>query len=1039
MRIIARGLFTTSALAATLAVAPTPAIAQAQTFDFNIPAQPLDSSLRAFAKASRQQILFDRELVRGKTSPALKGSYSADAAVAQLLGGSGLTATRTSAGSWVVARSAVGNGSAATEAAAAFSNSQNSSESNRDDAGKQAGAVAEILVTGRRTLNTAVTRSKDDAQPYIVLTQKDVARSGATTVEEFLHKSNPTDASPVSSVQVPGSLAGNATSIDLRGLGANQTLVLVDGRRLVGDLSFGAPGQPDLNSIPLAAIERVEILPTTAAGIYGGGATGGAINIIMRRDYSGFEGKLALGMTSDGLDFTRQLNVTLGVNANKGRTNILLSGSYLRADGLKSGDRDLALRGRARILASNSTGILNAPLPPLGSTTNITSTDGSELSFKPIYGGASLGSTRTFVPVGYGGIGTDNGAALAANAGKYNLDLPDTAQSAGLRQSLLDAPIIATVAATVRHKLSDALEIFTEFSYADNKSASVSNTLSTDFTLAADAPGNPFEQSITINTPALGTDYVTRTHRINARAAAGALFRLPFHWRGEADLTWNHTYFTSRYQGSLSYSAALDRVTTGAVDVFNSSNPPDFSSFLLAPSIIFPVRTNLYDAALRASGPMFSLPGGTSTLSIALEHRSEQFGRYHDMTTYSPTDFAEDFIGPRSQLVDSAYAEVALPFLSEENDVPGVSAFSLQIATRFDKYTIRGSSFDSVFDGIPSGPTVRTKTGLESANPTIALKYSPLRGVVFRGSFGTGFLPPSLSQITPGYSTQFPGFYSQLFNLTDPLRGGEYLGDFTRITGGNPDLKPEKSRSWSAGVILTPQAIRGLRLSVDWTRISKTDNIAQLNILDDSGNLARLIEVAPDRIKRGPVTPGDPYSVGPIIAVDDTNLNFARGLVEAVDFAFDYGLSVLSIGQVSLHGDASYLYKVQDTILPDIPSIEHAGARGQPVWRANGRLSWEHERWSASWETHFLGGYYLNTDHLFVPNQGSARVASQLYHDIHVSRRLGPDIRATELSLNIDNLFDSKPPVDVSNVNAFYSTLGSPLGRFIKVSIQQAF
>src|SRR6266853_1676627 len=198
--------------------------------------------------------------------------------------------------------------------------------------------------------------------------------------------------------------SGSTSSINLRGLGTNQTLVLVDGRRLADINLNGQMGQPDLNGIPLAAIERIEVLPTTASGIYGGSATGGVINIILRRDYSGGESKLTYANTFDSKAAIRRVDQSVGFTLEEGKTNILIAGSYSDQTPLLLRDRDLYQRGEAAILANNnnSYSALNTlgVVPPLGATPTITSIDGSNLTLKS---GAALNSPITYVPVGYPG------------------------------------------------------------------------------------------------------------------------------------------------------------------------------------------------------------------------------------------------------------------------------------------------------------------------------------------------------------------------------------------------------------------------------------------------------------------------------------------------------------------------------------------------------------------------------------------------------------------------------------------------------------
>lgn len=256
------------ASAALLAAAPIPAIAQEQLFRFDLPAQSLEASLRAFARTTRQQILFDAPLVRGKRAPALKGNHGAGDALSILLRGSGLVATRTNGGAFVLRD--VGNGGS-TDIAEAVSEGG-------DD----------IVVTGSRIAGAPPTA------PVVALSADEIRASGYNNLGEafralpqnFSGGQNP----EVSAGATAGAFANNnvtgGSGLNLRGLGPDATLTLVNGVRLPFDGLYQAT---DVSTIPTAAIDRVEILLDGASAIYGSDAVGGVANIVLKRDYEGAE------------------------------------------------------------------------------------------------------------------------------------------------------------------------------------------------------------------------------------------------------------------------------------------------------------------------------------------------------------------------------------------------------------------------------------------------------------------------------------------------------------------------------------------------------------------------------------------------------------------------------------------------------------------------------------------------------------------------------------------------------------------------------
>jgi outer membrane receptor protein involved in Fe transport len=310
-----RNLAASVAAIAIVASVPAPAFAQARTYAFDIPAQDLGSAIRAFAKTSKQQVSFDGALVSGKRSNEVKGSLEADQALARLLEGTGLSYRRADRGVIVLTPSAVGNAGAASKAAAL----------NGEDIGNQQNHQ-DIVVTGTRIAGHAPAGA-----PIIVKTRKDFDKEGASTVEDVVAKLPQNFAGTLRAqtlARSAGSLSGAgqngdsfSTSINLRGLGTGTTLTLINGHRIARGDNDSAM---DISLIPLAALDRVEVLLDGASAIYGSDAIGGVVNLITRKDFKGGETRIGAGISSRGDAASLDLAQSLGISGPRG----YIFGSY---------------------------------------------------------------------------------------------------------------------------------------------------------------------------------------------------------------------------------------------------------------------------------------------------------------------------------------------------------------------------------------------------------------------------------------------------------------------------------------------------------------------------------------------------------------------------------------------------------------------------------------------------------------------------------------------------------------------------------------
>lgn len=311
--------------AATLAalMAPVAALAQEATYRFDIPVQDLGSALRAYGEQSNQQIVFEGREVAGRRSVALIGSYGADEGLRILLGNSGLNVRRTQAGVLVVQ-----DPNSPTQLGAA------------DRAAPSADPSEEIVVTGTRL------RSPNRTVPVTVFDREAIDRTGYSTTQDLV-ESLPQNFGGGDFGGSDDGFLGNgvrrfsnftqASSPNLRGLGNGATLTLVNGRRLAPS-SFGAV--VDISLLPVAAIERVDVMTDGASAIYGADAVAGVVNFILRDDFQGGEARVRYGSVTDGNRSETTGSLAVGQDWRGG--NVVLALQHQEFEPLLAQDREYA-------------------------------------------------------------------------------------------------------------------------------------------------------------------------------------------------------------------------------------------------------------------------------------------------------------------------------------------------------------------------------------------------------------------------------------------------------------------------------------------------------------------------------------------------------------------------------------------------------------------------------------------------------------------------------------------------------------------------
>ncbi len=624
----------------------------------------MSAALAEFARETGTELLFDQRLVGSFTVQPLRGRLSRRDALSRLLAGTGLR-FRETGGTFILYRIPVKPDRAVLEQPAL----------------PEEPPVPEILIIGRRTQNADIRRTENDIQPYKVLPSEEVLSAHRDNVDQAIRSRETSNSSIVTPAD--HSVGTNIRSaVDLRGLGTARTLVLVDGRRFpsVPARRFDVE-QASLNGIPLSAIDRIETLTGTAGGIYGPGALGGVVNLVLKRNYSGVDLRATAGISSRGDAATYGIEGHLGITLNHGRTSFMLAAGNHRSQPLRQGGRDFAVRQRLLQFTNDPAGYFGQTISPgirratpASNVITVQSNSGENLVLDPKYGGEALGSPRTFLPIGLTGTRGENIFLLRQNAGGLNFQLPDDLP--GTRRFLISRTESTSGILSVRQSLGSRAEAYLDGLLLESRGEfeGIDRDPTPSF-IFGNSPNNPFGQSVTVSFPRpdeIGkVEEELKTHRLTA----GLLFRLSEGWSAGADYSWGSSKLVQRSDVRASgvqllLPLAFGGQGPGGGPVLDPlASWPEFVAALLAyremVSVIHPLTNRFRNATLRMGGPILTLPGGRLTGAAQLEWRREHVPESERVSQVG----SEISLGNpsverherKTQTVSSAYTELRAP------------------------------------------------------------------------------------------------------------------------------------------------------------------------------------------------------------------------------------------------------------------------------------------------------------------------------------------------------------------------------------------
>ncbi|MES2073736.1 MAG: TonB-dependent receptor [Pseudomonadota bacterium] len=893
----------------------------------------------------------------------------------------------------------------------------------------QEAATQRVEITGSSLKRV----ESETALPVQVITKAEIARTGATSTEELLSSISALSSSgSTSNATGAGASTGGLSSISLRGLGSQRTLVLVNGRRLAA--FAGSDGSSvNVNVIPLAAIERVEVLKDGASGVYGSDAVAGVVNFILSKKFDGIEATAGYGSpTHSGGGQNSKASLTGGFgNLETDGYSAVLSASF---------EKEKVLFGRDRDFANTST-----RLPFFsGGATGLGNIQGS---WTPGVG-ADAGFSQ-------GGSGYGNPLAAANQCESIKMKLSPTLSMKKYPYCYYDsAPDVglipdrelANFTGNFTYRLNANTELFADALYSRSKvgqtfqaSPARASFFATDNEFAnqgVDAallifPSNPNYQSIAV--PYLTSKGLTSligkplsiTSRVfdfgpRAQTDTATQSRIVVGAKGtvasqdyEVGFTANESKLTSAVTTGYWSQVAYAKIINDPASNWNPWAAGGVQTGALADKIKTAQFSGDYNNATsksnsldaKISGDLFKLGEFMTQYAAGFQSRKENFA-----VSPSAILLTGDVSGlggatapiDRDRTVNSVFGEVNIPVLK---------TLEGNIAARYDRYNDVGAS----------------------TNYKASLRWQPNKTVLVRASMGTGFRAPTLVDL---WTPQTAGTTEQ---FSDPATGQTNL-QVNNVSGGNPNLKPEKSKQYSVGLVLSP--VNNVNIGFDLFNVEIRDILSTPSAQEI---VSRFRSGDPAFAKLVTLQGND------VVSIVQTIANAGSAKVQGVD-VFATWRESFSFGRLDVALNGTYMdkfdqtspggalsHKVGTIVEPDVDGTPVIGAQNGGVilrWKHSLAGTWTYGPWATTliqnYSTGYEAGHDLDNNRTFMP--------SQSIYDANVQFK---GVKNLTLGLGVKNLLDKKPAIFVPASNQFQAGFDinqyDPRGRFVYVTAAYKF
>jgi len=939
----------------------------------------------------------------------------------------------------------------------------------------QAVKLDKFIVTG-----SSIKRPADEgALPISVFSKLDLEQEGIASAEQLIMNlninGNGLDNLASNADVVNGAQRGNngATSANLRGQGSNATLILLNGRRVASHGLNG--GVVDLNSIPFAAIERVEVLKDGASAVYGTDAIGGVINFITKSDFQGIVANASSDITEDGGGNIFRYSLVGGWgNLNKDGWNFMASLARSDSKMLRGDQRDFVNTFQPQRGISPDT--RGTPIATLFTVANLPTALGLSTA-NPVdpantairVNGINIIDlpTNTQGYTGLDGMGPYEeilwAATSATGNGKYGAAW-DTGRAAVLQQPVKNTNFVGrgTLKLAENHLLSfeavigrsDSTKSFSPNQWS-TAGLSSSGAQTTTTTANGTVVPNPLSGMVY---PSTGADYNRVFNALVAYFPALEANRglpLAFRWRAlpggnreirtitdthrflvglEGPLSGLGKYFSDwEYRTGFSQAESKSKsklltgyyytvpfvnlIKTGVLSPFSYTQTQAAMDGLKAASAsgveLYGGTYTTTQGDFTASGPLFAVPAGPVEAAVGLDFRKEEYYFAGDPRTNVSTVDSLIFNAPfDNTLATKGTITRNIKAAFVELQVPIVKNLDLNVAARHDRYTGFG----------------------DTTNPKVSLRYAPTEKILVRSSYSTGFRVPTIKQaMDPMYESLYSGT-----DLRDPLTNTAIPANSLNIrVSGDPTLVPEKAKLYSFGVVMAP--LKNVTLTVDWWSISRDGTILMIGPTE----ILKNYQLFPDRIIRS--------TTGQIIAIDNRWMNAGETSTKGLEYSVR-GEHELWGGQLVAEANVSQLLEKKSKLLNSAPwGASEVGrfTRASDIglkWKYTASVSYKKGKWTGRLSQIYRSGYMdyvppgiANGAFLAYAPLYNPKVDEYITYNASLTYRWSKDITVVA---GIKNLFNEDPPFSIAydtNTGAGSSwepRIADPRGRSFTLSVE---